>query len=185
MLMLKLCITISLIGVGAPIPAATHRGMAPDMMQDGSVSNDGADYSRVGSKEHVWFERVPDDADAPGSATGYWLDDALNGPDHAACLDGTAPLYYHRPGSGSGKDKWYIHHEVGQAFWCCLMRLSGLTLHALLLLARGAAGESEADDGALWRTCFLRLLTDRLAVWCQVLQSGSLRWSGERRSRQH
>ena len=54
---------------------------------------------------------MADDAEAPGAATGYWLDDALKGPDHAACLDGTAPLYYHQPGSGSGANKWYIHHE--------------------------------------------------------------------------
>lgn len=111
--MLKLCFGASLASVIAAVPAA-HRGMAPEMMQDGSVSNDGSDYSRVGSKEHVWFERVPDDADAPGTATGYWLNDALKGPDNPACLDGSAPLYYHQPGSGSGKDKWYIHHEVGE-----------------------------------------------------------------------
>ena len=79
-------------------------------------SNDGSDYTRIGSEEHVWFERVPDDAEAPGSATGYWLDDAKSGPDHAACLDGSAPLYYHRPGTGDGKNKWYIHHEGGG--WC-------------------------------------------------------------------
>ena len=79
-------------------------------------SNDGSDYTRIGSEEHVWFERVPDDAEAPGSAIGYWLDDAKTGPDHAACLDGSAPLYYHRPGTGDGKNKWYIHHEGGG--WC-------------------------------------------------------------------
>ena len=56
------------------------------------------------------FERVADDAPVPGTMTGYWLDTALK-QDNAACLDGTAPLYYHRPGTGTGKDKWYIHHE--------------------------------------------------------------------------
>ena len=109
--MLKFCVGASIVSAVAAVPA-TQRGMAPEMMQDGSVSNDGSDYSRVGSKEHVWFERVADDADAPGAATGYWLDDALKGPDNPACLDGSAPLYYHQPGSGSGKNKWYIHHEV-------------------------------------------------------------------------
>jgi len=32
------------------------------------------------------------------------------------CLDGTPGAYYHRPGTGSGKNKWYIHHQGGG--WC-------------------------------------------------------------------
>jgi hypothetical protein len=104
--MLKLSAAAALASAAAAVP--TGRGMAPSMLLDGSVSNDGSDYTRIGSKEHVWFERVADDADAPGAATGYWLNDALKGPDHAACLDGTAPLYYHQPGTGDGADKWWV-----------------------------------------------------------------------------
>ena len=43
------------------------------------------------------------------SHSGYWLNAALKN-DNAACLDGSAPLYYHRPGTGTGANKWYIHH---------------------------------------------------------------------------
>jgi len=31
-------------------------------------------------------------------------------------LDGSAPLYYYRPGTGSGASSWYIHHMGGG--WC-------------------------------------------------------------------
>jgi len=34
----------------------------------------------------------------------------------ALCLDGTAPAYYLKKGSGTGLRKWYIHHEGGG--WC-------------------------------------------------------------------
>lgn len=34
----------------------------------------------------------------------------------AKCLDGSAPGYYYRQGSGDGAKKWYIHHEGGG--WC-------------------------------------------------------------------
>mmetsp|Transcript_25911 Transcript_25911/g.28815 ORF Transcript_25911/g.28815 Transcript_25911/m.28815 type:complete len:381 (+) Transcript_25911:19-1161(+) len=34
----------------------------------------------------------------------------------AICIDGTPGAYYFRPGSGSGANKWYIHHEGGG--WC-------------------------------------------------------------------
>ena len=93
--------------------SAQARGMAPHMMLNGSVANDGSDYTQVGtpafhprtptrclpaptqvgSRTKPWFERIADDAEAPGAATGYWLDTALKGPDNAACIDGTAPLY--------------------------------------------------------------------------------------------
>ena len=76
----------------------------------------GSDYTRREGNQHVWFESVAEDDATPGVATGYWLSDALKGPDNPACLDGSAPLYYHRPGSGSGANKWYIHHEGGG--WC-------------------------------------------------------------------
>ena len=93
--------------------------------------------------------------------TGYWLTDALKGPDHAACLDGTAPLYYHQPGTGDGVDKWYansprqripflltsrcpcryIHHEGGG--WCynladCAGRAKG---------ALGSTDPTKSKDG--------------------------------------
>jgi len=31
--------------------------------------------------------------------------------EHAACLDGSSPAYYFRPGFGDGERKWYIHQE--------------------------------------------------------------------------
>lgn len=34
----------------------------------------------------------------------------------AVCLDGTPGAYYHLPGTGSGANKWYIHHQGGG--WC-------------------------------------------------------------------
>eukprot|EP01005_Ploeotia_sp_CARIB1_P000406 NODE_149_length_1336_cov_170.449132_g145_i0.p1 GENE.NODE_149_length_1336_cov_170.449132_g145_i0~~NODE_149_length_1336_cov_170.449132_g145_i0.p1 ORF type:complete len:386 (-),score=108.98 NODE_149_length_1336_cov_170.449132_g145_i0:118-1275(-) len=34
----------------------------------------------------------------------------------AACLDGSPPVYYMQAGTGSGANKWYIHHEGGG--WC-------------------------------------------------------------------
>lgn len=34
----------------------------------------------------------------------------------AYCLDGTAPMYYHRPGTGSGANKWFVFHQGGG--WC-------------------------------------------------------------------
>eukprot|EP00040_Diaphanoeca_grandis_P032659 m.198465 g.198465 ORF g.198465 m.198465 type:complete len:410 (-) comp32695_c3_seq1:82-1311(-) len=81
---------------------------------NGATRNDGSDYTRRDSSR-AWFEPVNEDGAAPGVATGYWLYDALKS-DNAACLDGSAPLYYHRPGTGSGINKWYIHHEGGG--WC-------------------------------------------------------------------
>ena len=30
----------------------------------------------------------------------------------SVCLDGTPSVYYHRPGTGSGANKWYIHQQV-------------------------------------------------------------------------
>jgi hypothetical protein len=46
---------------------------------------------------------------------GYFLEDAAR-TKGAVCLDGTPGLYYHREGTGSGINKWYIHHEGGG--WC-------------------------------------------------------------------
>eukprot|EP01062_Namystynia_karyoxenos_P077487 TRINITY_DN781_c0_g1_i1.p1 TRINITY_DN781_c0_g1~~TRINITY_DN781_c0_g1_i1.p1 ORF type:complete len:395 (+),score=140.66 TRINITY_DN781_c0_g1_i1:63-1247(+) len=56
----------------------------------------------------------------------------------AVCLDGTPGVFYYRKGTGSGANKWYIHHQGGG--WCeslddCLMR------------SHGSLGSSK-DDGA-------------------------------------
>ena len=60
-------------------------------------------------------------------ATKYVMDDALASKG-AACLDGTPGAYYHLPGSGTGANKWYIHHQGGG--WCesiedCFSRSKG------------------------------------------------------------
>jgi len=34
----------------------------------------------------------------------------------AVCLDGSPGAYYHLPGTGSGANKWYVHHQGGG--WC-------------------------------------------------------------------
>ena len=51
----------------------------------------------------------------PALMVGYTLAEAAR-VDNAVCLDGTPGMYYHRPGTGSGADKWYIHQEGGG--WC-------------------------------------------------------------------
>ena len=51
----------------------------------------------------------------PAMMTGYSLVDAAK-TDNAVCLDGSPGLYYHRPGTGTGAKKWYIHQEGGG--WC-------------------------------------------------------------------
>ena len=52
----------------------------------------------------------------PGFAQSYFLTADAAGPDHAKCLDGTPPVYYHTPGWGDGADKWFIHQQGGG--WC-------------------------------------------------------------------
>merc|ERR1712166_1041455 len=58
---------------------------------------------------------VEADASDPALMTGYSLTEAHRA-DGAKCLDGTPGLYYFRPGSGDGANKWYIHQEGGG--WC-------------------------------------------------------------------
>ena len=46
----------------------------------------------------------------------------------AVCLDGSPGAYYHVPGTGDGKNKWYVYHQGGG--WCesmddCLSRSKG------------------------------------------------------------
>jgi len=80
-----------------------------------ALNDDGSDYTRraEAGDHHIWTEP---NHNGDGTSTGYWLQDALKGGDNPACLDGSAPLYYHRPGTGSGANKWYIHHQGGG--WC-------------------------------------------------------------------
>ena len=52
-------------------------------------------------------EPVPLEAGAPGAHVQH----RLSGEGGAVCLDGGAPAYYLRPGSGDGASKWYIHHQ--------------------------------------------------------------------------
>eukprot|EP00729_Bicosta_minor_P021954 gene21954-2793_t len=52
----------------------------------------------------------------PSFAQGYFLKNAAEGPDNARCLDGTPALYYHRKGTGSGANKWFLHQQGGG--WC-------------------------------------------------------------------
>ena len=54
--------------------------------------------------------------DDPAFAQGYFLREAASGPQNARCLDGTPALYYHRKGTGSGVNKWFIHQQGGG--WC-------------------------------------------------------------------
>lgn len=39
----------------------------------------------------------------------------------AVCLDGTAPGYYFRAGSGTGDNKWIIYHQVGTCMHSMMM----------------------------------------------------------------
>lgn len=52
--------------------------------------------------------------DVPG--TLFKLTGAAAVADNAVCLDGTPGAYYFRSGSGSGANKWYVHHQGGG--WC-------------------------------------------------------------------
>ena len=54
--------------------------------------------------------------DAPDFAEGIRLRNAAKAPTNAKCLDGSAPFYYIKRGSGSGTDKWFIQHQGGG--WC-------------------------------------------------------------------
>jgi len=67
--------------------------------------DDGAEYA-----PHVEVAR-----DDPSFAQGYFLKDAVT-ETNARCLDGTPALYYHRKGTGSGANKWFLHQQGGG--WC-------------------------------------------------------------------
>jgi len=53
----------------------------------------------------------------------------------AMCLDGSAPAYYFTPGSGSGANKFYIHHQGGG--WCT-------SLEGCYKRSQGELGSSKA-----------------------------------------
>jgi len=57
---------------------------------------------------------VQADPDSPTFAQGYVLNDAAKRG--ALCLDGSPPAHYHRKGTGSGANKWFVWQEGGA--WC-------------------------------------------------------------------
>jgi hypothetical protein len=74
--------------------------------------------------------------DNPAFAQGYFLKDAAAGADNAKCLDGTPALYYHRKGTGSGANKWFLHQQGGG--WC-------YTEEDCVGRSKGALGSTKAD----------------------------------------
>jgi len=79
-----------------------------------------------GSEEFYRLLYVP--ADADNSTAKLVLLEQYVQTTGARCLDGTPGAYYLRPGTGSGVNKWYIHHQGGG--WCesmddCLGRSKG------------------------------------------------------------
>ena len=80
--------------------------------------------------------RVEVPRDDPSFAQGYFLSDAASGPDNARCLDGTPALYYHRAGTGSGANKWFLHQQGGG--WC-------YDLASCVSRSTGSLGSTKAD----------------------------------------
>lgn len=74
--------------------------------------------------------------DNPAFAQGYFLREAAEGPENARCLDGTPALYYHRKGTGSGMNKWFLHQQGGG--WC-------YTEESCVGRSKGALGSTKAD----------------------------------------
>eukprot|EP00931_Biecheleriopsis_adriatica_P120145 TRINITY_DN95279_c0_g1_i1.p1 TRINITY_DN95279_c0_g1~~TRINITY_DN95279_c0_g1_i1.p1 ORF type:complete len:414 (+),score=81.27 TRINITY_DN95279_c0_g1_i1:133-1374(+) len=73
---------------------------------------------------------------APTFAQGYFLTAAAEGPDNAKCLDGTPALYYHRKGTGSGSNKWFLWQQGGG--WC-------YTEGACVARSKGSLGSTKQD----------------------------------------
>ena len=76
----------------------------------------GADHHQL--DDGYPYEARPEvSIDNPTFAQGYFLHEAANDPArNAKCLDGTAALYYHRKGWGTGANKWFLHQQGGG--WC-------------------------------------------------------------------
>lgn len=71
-----------------------------------------------------------------GFAQGHFLTADGEGPDHAKCLDGTPPVYYHTPGWGDGADKWFVHQQGGG--WC-------YTIEECVSRSKGSLGSTSKD----------------------------------------
>jgi hypothetical protein len=65
-----------------------------------SVNTTNLLQNNTGWKEEIWEYRKINHSKFP----------------EARCLDGTPPAFFYRPGTGSGVDKFHIHHESGG--WC-------------------------------------------------------------------
>lgn len=69
-------------------------------------------------------------------AQGYFLKEAAEGPEDAKCLDGTPAIYYHRKGTGTGANKWFLHQQGGG--WC-------YTEASCVSRSKGRLGSTKAD----------------------------------------
>lgn len=118
---LNLITLASLVALGCGETIVEHEyGVNHDQLDDG------AEFT-----EHV---EVPHDD--PAFAQGYFLKDAAEGPENARCLDGTPALYYHRKGTGSGANKWFVHQQGGG--WC-------YDLNSCVGRSKGSLGSTAKD----------------------------------------
>jgi hypothetical protein len=85
---------------------------------------------------YVYEPHVEVDRADPSFAQGYFLKEDAVGTDQAQCLDGTPALYYHRQGTGSGVNKWFIHQQGGG--WC-------YDLASCVSRSKGSLGSTKAD----------------------------------------
>jgi len=83
-----------------------------------------------------YIPRVEVPREDPSFAQGHFLKEDAEGPDNAKCLDGTPPVYYHRKGTGSGANKWFLHQQGGG--WC-------YDLNSCVGRAGGSLGSTKAD----------------------------------------
>jgi hypothetical protein len=86
--------------------------------------------------------------------TGYSLDKAAK-EQGAVCLDGSPGFYYHRPGTGSGARRWFIHHEGGG--WCT-------SLDDCLDRSRGHYGSSKAYERTVTEAAFEERFTGKFST---------------------
>lgn len=122
--LLIFAVLVGCVGAGAPSCEKTlvqhEYGLTNDQFDDGTC----------------YTPRVEVGLDHPAFAQGYFLKEAAEGPDNAKCLDGTPALYYHRKGTGSGANKWFLHQQGGG--WC-------YDLGGCVGRAKGALGSTKAD----------------------------------------